>query len=818
MGFNVQKERTATEYVPYTLHLANDVVATKDDDVITTLKVQGAAYDTLTSEELNGQDGLWKATLGSLARGGRTALWTHLIRRKVTYNHALEYTNGFSQSLADAYAERLSKKDFFTNDLYLSTVYRPNLGSIEGLANKLNKSNQSDYKASRLKAVQEVLSVTNRLEQALRKLSPTRLTIENNDNGHTTSQNAGFFAEILNGRPVEIPARRNAVSYAIQLSELNFGHEVIEIAGSSSSKLVALLGLKSPYSVEILRADVLRPLFNAPLEFILSQSLTFMPTSKADKFLETQLAQYESTQGTELLQTQMLEARMRLQAGQFSMCNHDFVLAIYGNSPEELNKSIQLAEAALIEKSVQVIRHSRGTLLASYFAMLPGNFTTGRITAQPLSSDNFASFFPLHNNMVGMAKGSQWGMPVAIVETPQGAPYFLNFHNSKKDAAEMGLDLGYSEDEVEGQGGKEQRKENGNARFIGNAGDGKTVAQTFLRSMLQKKNTVNGPYTSYAFDNDLGQMIYINAIGGRYFEFANGQPTGINPFSLEDTPRNREYILAQYKWCAKQDETYLATAFDEKRLADSIGFVYTQSEQKRFGRVLDQLDAGSPLHIALSRWCGDGPYAWVLDSKVDRFDLAAYRAFGFDMTDFLKNPMARTPILWYLFYKINSNRDGKQYSIDIDEAGIALSDPDLRAQITSEARTIRKKNGILTLATQNPLDLSAASLGGTLVHQLPTSFFFPNTTAEGKEYASLGCTLKEYELIKSKMAGKPGTILFKKGNRSAVIQLDLSGMGDYLAVLSGSYDNVAVYRDVKAELGEDAPPSIWLPEFYRRRK
>jgi type IV secretion system protein VirB4 len=132
-------------------------------------------------------------------------------------------------------------------------------------------------------------------------------------------------------------------------------------------------------------------------------------------------------------------------------------------------------------------------MMAQYFGMLPGNFITKRLASQPLSSDNFASFFPLHNNMVGMAKGSQWGMPVAMVETPQGSPYFLNYHNSKREAAEMGLDLGYSEDEEDNlPNGKVQRKENGNARFIGNAGDGKTVTQTLLRSLCRKRTPSTG--------------------------------------------------------------------------------------------------------------------------------------------------------------------------------------------------------------------------------------------------------------------------------------------------------------------------------------
>ncbi len=819
---DVSKEKTASAYIPYTSHYTDSVVGTKDDDVLCTLRVQGAAYDTLNIDELNGLDTLWKSAIGSLAKGGRTAMWMHVVRKKVTYDHSIQYDNWYSQQLANAYAKKLDQKNFFVNDLYLTPVHRASVNKVDGAIKRINRSNAQDHKELKLKGIQEVDAVTSRLEQSLRRLSPDRLKIVENDSDVEVSEAASFYAQLLNGCTVEIPARRNAVSYAIQLSELNFGNEVIEISGVASSRYAALLGLKTPYSIETIHSDILHPLFAAPIEYVLSQSITFFPANEASQFLKVQMGQYESTEASPILIQQVSDAQARLDAGQFSMCGHEFTLAIYGDSIAELNQNIQIAQAALIEKSIQVIRHSRGTLIAQYFGMLPGNFTTGRLCAQPLSSDNVSAFFPMHNNMVGAAKGSQWGMPVAMVETPQGSPYFINYQIPKKEADEMGVDLGYSEDElIEQPSGRVQRKENGNSRFIGIAGDGKTVTQTFLRSMMLKKNVVNGPYTSYAFDNDWGQLIYINAIGGQYFEFRNGESTGINYFAMPDTPHHRDYILSQVKWCAKQDETYIASVEDEATIRDAILKVYSPERSdpkaRRFARIADFLERNSPLDKALSRWHSDGAYAWVLDSKADRFDLDKYRAFGFDMTDFLGTPYARTPILSYLFYKINNNRNGKPYAIEIDEAGIALSDPELQIQIGKEARTIRKKNGIITLATQNPLDLSAEKMGGTLVNQFPTSFLFPNPTGKWDDYYALGCTRREFDLIQNQMGGVPGTILFKKGKRSAVIRMDLSGMNDHLSILSGSYDNVQVYREVRSELGYDAPPEIWLPAFYRKR-
>ncbi|WP_312684850.1 hypothetical protein, partial [Mammaliicoccus sciuri] len=99
---------------------------------------------------------------------------------------------------------------------------------------------------------------------------------------------------------------------------------------------------------------------------------------------------------------------------------------------KEVNEAIGMAVAALEEKSMIAIRKRRGKLISQYFSMLPGNFLLDRLDAMPISTDNFAAFFPMHNFMTGRADGSQWGMPITVLKTTSGAPYFFNYHVSRK--------------------------------------------------------------------------------------------------------------------------------------------------------------------------------------------------------------------------------------------------------------------------------------------------------------------------------------------------------------------------------------------------
>jgi type IV secretory pathway VirB4 component len=51
---------------------------------------------------------------------------------------------------------------------------------------------------------------------------------------------------------------------------------------------------------------------------------------------------------------------------------------------------------------------------------------------------------------------------------------------------------------------------------------------------------------------------------------------------------------------------------------------------------------------------------------------------------------------------------------------------------------------------------------------------------------------------------------------SVVVELDLAGRDDELAVLSGGAETTAVADEIMAEVGSD--PAAWLPLFHKRRR
>ena len=127
----------------------------------------------------------------------------------------------------------------------------------------------------------------------------------------------------------------------------------------------------------------------------------------------------------------------------------------------------------------------------------------------------------------------------------------------------------------------------------------------------------------------------------------------------------------------------------------------------------------------LERWCKGGSLGWVLDADEDSIGLDAL-ALGFDMTDVLDHAAVRTPLMMYLFHRVEELIDGRRIVIAIDEFWKALGDEAFRALANDGLKTIRKKNGVMVFGTQSPRDALASPIAHTIVEQCPTQVFFPN--------------------------------------------------------------------------------------------
>ncbi|MCK5519409.1 MAG: VirB4 family type IV secretion/conjugal transfer ATPase, partial [Alphaproteobacteria bacterium] len=124
--------------------------------------------------------------------------------------------------------------------------------------------------------------------------------------------------------------------------------------------------------------------------------------------------------------------------------------------------------------------------------------------------------------------------------------------------------------------------------------------------------------------------------------------------------------------------------------------------------------------------------------------------------------------------------------------------------------------GILGFATQSARDALCSSVGDAIIEQSPTQIFLPNARATKKDYCEgFGLSGHELKLIRE-LTPESRCFLIRHGTESVIARLDLSGMEDFVSVLSGRTETVRLMQ----ELIESHGPANenWLPLFLKSRK
>ena len=182
---------------------------------------------------------------------------------------------------------------------------------------------------------------------------------------------------------------------------------------------------------------------------------------------------------------------------------------------------------------------------------------------------------------------------------------------------------------------------------------------------------------------------------------------------------------------------------------------------------------------------------------------------GFDMTALLENPRLRTPVMMYLFHRIEERLDGDPTMILIDEGWKALDDEVFAARLRDWLKTLRKRNGIVGFATQSARDALDSKIATALVEQTATLIFMPNSRARHEDYC-LGFSLTEHELdVIRTLPAASRCFLVRQSDASVVVRLDLSGMPEVLTVLSGRESTVRKLDTLRERYGD--APAGWYP-------
>ena len=587
-------------------------------------------------------------------------------------------------------------------------------------------------------------------------------------------------------RPVRLP-QGDAGEY-LPYRRVSFGQDTLELSagGDGLREVAAILSIKE-YPGQTL-PGMLDDLLRVPCEMVISQSFAFVDRAESLGKMNLALRRMRAADDEALsLRGDLEQAKDDVAAARASFGEHHMTVAIWGATQAEVDAGVAEVQAALTDLGLIAVREDLG-LEPAFWAQFPGNFkyiARGSL----IGSANFAAFASGHNFPIGRATGNHWGDAVTLFETTAAGPYHFNFHASNGGGGDLG-----------------------NFTVIGPSGSGKTVIVNFLLAQARRFS----PRIVF-FDKDRGAELFIRAIGGKYEALRPGEASGLNPLLLPDTADNRRFLI---DWVGRLAGGAALDAAEQRQIKDAVDANFAAPlALRRLCHFVELLRGGhrphsDDLHARLRPWWGAGEHAWLFDNAGiaghDSIDLAR-DTVGFDMTRVLDDPLLRTPVMMYLFHRVDERLDGNPTIIVIDEGWKALDDDVFVARIRDWEKTIRKRGGILGFVTQNAEDALASRIAGAIVEQSATQVFTANPKAGAEDYVDgFGLTRHEFDLVRT-LPDASHCFLVKHGADSVVVRLNLSGEADLLTILSGREASLRRCDDIRARTGDD--PAAWLPEL-----
>ena len=315
---------------------------------------------------------------------------------------------------------------------------------------------------------------------------------------------------------------------------------------------------------------------------------------------------------------------------------------------------------------------------------------------------------------------------------------------------------------------------------------------------------------AFAFDKGHSLFVLTKAADGEFYDLA-GEKTDLAFCPLKDIDSDADLTWA-IAWLedlctlnglvvTPKHRNALTAALQQLRLSPS--------------RTLTELSANvQDLEVreALQFYTLAGPLGHLLDADEDL--LSDGRFLTFETESLLQlDDKAVIPVLLYLFRRIEKRLDGSPTLVTLDEAWAYLRHPVFRERLRDWLKTLRRKNGIVLLATQNLSDICKSEISDVILEMCPTKILLPNAEAKNPAskdfYDRIGLNSRELEVIQTSIPKQHYYFISPLGRR-------LISLGIHNVALSFVGVNGREERQLVEDLVQQ-DPSGWQSAWLRRR-
>lgn len=776
-------ERSGEIYLPYIGHVSDNVVLLRDGSVMAMGRIDGVAFELEDPDMRNARCRNFNTLFRNIA-DDNVVLFSHLIRHPdVPDLPHRRFRSQFAAMMDEAYQERVLRGKLYRNDYFFTLIItsRNVLSKMGGRVRRMKKVRSTYTTDETLRTLEDLWMI---VDGALDQYGLKRLGITlRNDTPFTEIGEA--LRLIMTGRWLPVPIVSGLLGASLYTDRVICGKRGFEIRAPGGSSVGSMFTFRE-YPAKT-KPGMLNTLLSADFPLVLTQSYAFLTRAQAHARLSLKTNQMTSSRDKAVTQiAELMQAEDALASNEFVIGSHHLNLAVHADDMKQLSDRASRARARLTDAGAVVVQEGIG-MEAAYWSQLPGNIEW-RTRPGAISSRNLAGFSSFENFPLGSSFG-HWGDTLARFRTNGGTPFDYVPH-----VEDVGM-----------------------TAIFGPIGRGKTTLMMFILAMLEQPMVDRGGAVVF-FDKDRGGELLVRATGGTYLVLRRGEPSGLAPLrGLSNTPAARDFLREWITGLIQSDGRGMIPPEEGRRLERGVARQLSYAPGMRSLAGLREFLLHGPSEGAgarLERWCRGHALGWAFDGDIDEVKLSP-SITGFDMTHLLDYEEVCAPAAAYLLHHVSSVVDGRRFVMCCDEFRAYLLNPQFASVVDKFLLTVRKNNGMLILATQQPEHVLESKLGASLVAQCMTKIMYPSPTADRLAYIEgLKCTEGEYKAVREDMAFGSRKFLLKRESGSVICEFDLRDMKEYIAVLSGRANTVRFAERLRKEYGEE--PDAWLHHFMTR--
>ncbi len=692
---------------------------TRAGELMSIARLTPSVLDGQTPEQLDRVVDRWQRMLSGV--DSRTRLYFYLLRRPIQFEDQDEDKGSSVAALGRRKRRAFLEKRVQSVSAYVAWAHDPGLSAVttqktggpwwmayakNWMARRRN-AHESVYLES---SIAEAAGSFRQLVEASRALVDDLTAVRVLD----AAQGSRFLNELTN-RPGSFwdGATGSGMNWRLAVSELEAERRNLRLDGEP----VILYSLLSPPGAA--KANLLQALYR--LDATMTVTLEWRPQNldaarrkirgAQRHYFSKRYSMSAAVQETEGSATAMVDTAAEAESERLGdalveletdgIAYGDLALTVALHGPLSLTESLDGdIRRIFTSHDAKVIREGYGQLPA-WFSRMPAQPRRRQVRSVFVSAGAVASMAPIFGPPVGTPRsGHLRKAALAILETQWRTPYYYDLFKG---------DVGHT-------------------LVLGATGAGKSFTLNFL--LVQALQ-----YDPRILILDLGGSYrwLTQFLGGGYMELSPEGDAGggfrLRPFSLPAGERTFGFLAG---WIARllRIGGWTLSGEDPSEIRARVEDIYAFAPQRRTLGVLVR-SLPSKMWPALGRWHGNGAWGRYFDNAADGEDLNFEDWQVIDMAGAAEHEDLCEAALFYLLERLrlsleNPDETARVKLMVVDEAWRYLQDPAVLSYLAEAAKTWRKKNAALVIATQSAVDVTGTAGAEALLESMPTKLFLAN--------------------------------------------------------------------------------------------